>query len=254
MIDWAFSAAIQVFRLQNFKVFLAFTQAFFLLMRSDTASFIISASSLSFFLLKFLDKMFRKLGDGVDSFTVTKNGLFLDLEGRNRVLVTLSLYLVVLLESAGLKSLGKIMLNLGDKSLLDVDNKLRLTIFSLELQNFSILVEDLEGRFQPRLERSGNLFLLSMSLLRHPVLVHLHIFIIIANKSGILKFQGASAVMLGLNSYFSGKSYSRVLAVQLRNTSQHLGGVLVFVFLVWCPAVGLDSSSNYTSHQKESGD
>ena len=140
-----------------------------------------------------------------------------------------SLDLVVLLETARFKSLGKVSLNLRNKSLLDVNNELRFTILSLDLLNLALLVEDSEGRLQPGSQRSGDLLNLAMSLLRLPVLGKFHIFIIVADKLGVLKLQGAGAVMLGLDADLSGKSHTRELVVQLRNSSKDLNVIKLIV-------------------------
>jgi len=249
VVNRTLRAVVQIIRLQDFIIFLSFTQLLFFLRASDL---IIIASSLSLFLFKLLTQMFRKLGDRVDGLTGTKDRVFLDLEGGEGNFLT-SLDLVVLLETARFKSLGKVSLNLRNKSLLDVDNKLRFTILSLDLLNLALLVEDSEGRLKPGLQRSGDLLNLAMSLLGLPVLSKFHIFIIVADKLGVLKLQGAGAVMLGLDADFSGKSDTRVLVVQLRNSSKNLSRIFVGIFLAGGPAVGLDGTSDYAANKQESG-
>merc|ERR1719354_64045 len=249
VVNRTLRTVIKIVRLQDFIVFLSFTQLLFFLRASDL---MVNAASLSLLLFKFLSEMFSQLGDGVDSLTGTKDGVFLDLEGGEGTFLTF-LDLVVLLETARFKSLGKVSLNLRDQSLLDVNNELRFTILSLDLLNLALLVEDSEGSFQPGFQRTGDFLNLAMSLLRLPVLSKFHILIIIADKLGVLKLQGTSAVMLGLDTDFSGKSHTRVLVVQLRNSSQNLSRIFVGIFLAGGPAVGLDGTSNYAAYKKESG-
>jgi len=246
VVDRALRAVVQIVRLQDLKVFLTFTQLLLFFRASDL---VIIASSLLLFLFKLLSQMFRQLGDRVDGLTGTKDGVFLELEGRKGALLSLSLNLVaLLLNTSRFKSLGQIMLNLGDQSLLDVNNELRFTILSLDLLNLALLVEDSERRLKPGLQRSGDLLNLAMSLLGLPVLGKFHIFIIVADKLGVLKLQVAGAVRLGLDADLSGKSHTRELVVQLRNSSKDLSRVLVSVFLVRCPAEWLDATTQDTSH------
>ena len=226
MVDGTLSASVKVLGLDDLVVFLAFT---------DLGGFL-----LSFSLFEFSDKVFRELGDGVFSFALSHDGSFMRSENRQDLFASDRLDLILSSDRLGL---GEILLELGGKSLLQVDNEFRFSILSLQLLNESSLVEDSEGFLQPGLEMAGDLLL---SAFRRDVLSSDFKNLVVGDKSGLFQLNSAGGVSAGLDSDLGGQSDSRVLVVQFRDTGEDLGGVGVPVLLGRGPSIVLDASSCHT--------
>ena len=110
-----------------------------------------------------------------------------------------------------------------NQTLLQVDNEFRFSILSLNLFNQTLFVVDGEGRLQPILDITGDLFLPS-GRGWDTFLVQFK-FIIVADESGAFKLNSASAVFTRLNANLGGEPDTRVLATQLTDPGEDLGRV-----------------------------